>query len=305
MAVSQSDTDAAPNTSAVETATSEAVRESGLRRLGRRVRLAAHHFVHEPPRFWYEFVAVVVGIAVYFTLQHKTPYQVAAAMDRGQSILDFEDRLHIALERPLNSFLGRVDWLAVATNYYYVLLHFSVPIAMMIWLYFRRRDSYRNERRVLVWVTSVSLACFWAIPTAPPRLLPGAGFIDTLALHNSIGAYDSGPYESAADQFGAMPSMHVAFALWAGIAMFRYAKHRWVGRAWLLHPVFMTWAVLSTGNHYLLDVIAGAGVLVTAILLSAVTVAACQRSGLMRRCHLCEEPDPDLATDLARPRTPR
>jgi hypothetical protein len=58
-----------------------------------------------------------------------------------------------------------------------------------------------------------------------------------------------------------MPSLHVAWALWAGWLIARHARHRVVRAAGAAYPILTALVVMSTGNHYLLDVLAGAAVL--------------------------------------------
>ena len=55
-----------------------------------------------------------------------------------------------------------------------------------------------------------------------------------------------------------MPSHHVAFAVVSGLGLARVSRHR-LGRAgWRTYPVGVATVVIATGNHYVLDVLAGA-----------------------------------------------
>ena len=55
-----------------------------------------------------------------------------------------------------------------------------------------------------------------------------------------------------------MPSLHVGWALWCGFLLYHYSSHRWARWAGVAYPLVTTVVVLSTGNHYLLDAVAGA-----------------------------------------------
>jgi membrane-associated phospholipid phosphatase len=58
-----------------------------------------------------------------------------------------------------------------------------------------------------------------------------------------------------------MPSLHITWAAWSSLAGWRIlAGRRWAFLVWL-YPVITSVAVLATGNHYLLDVVAGAATL--------------------------------------------
>jgi hypothetical protein len=59
----------------------------------------------------------------------------------------------------------------------------------------RHRDQYEYFRNVLVALTVAGLVLDALLPVAPPRLLPGSGFIDTMAVIGPT-AYDNGPAAS-------------------------------------------------------------------------------------------------------------
>ena len=59
-----------------------------------------------------------------------------------------------------------------------------------------------------------------------------------------------------------MPSLHVGWALWCGFLIYRYASRTWVRALGVAYPIVTALVVLSTGNHYLFDAIAGALVMV-------------------------------------------
>lgn len=91
-------------------------------------------------------------------------------------------------------------------------------------------------------------------PRRPPRLLPGAS--DTLRVAGV--AVDGSALGFLYNPYAAMPSLHVGWALLAGSALVGS------GRAWRLRaagvalPLLMALTVLLTGNHYVLDILAGA-----------------------------------------------
>ena len=64
------------------------------------------------------------------------------------------------------------------------------------------------------------------------------------------------------NQYAAMPSLHVGWDLLAGIAIFCAATHWALRAAACLMPALMAWAVVATGNHYLLDVAAGTALVI-------------------------------------------
>jgi membrane-associated phospholipid phosphatase len=87
-------------------------------------------------------------------------------------------------------------------------------------------------------------------------MFPEWGFVDTLAQFSSIN-HDSGLISFASNPYAAMPSLHAMDALIVGIVMFGLVRSRIAKALWLAWPVWVAFAVISTGNHYWLDVLAG------------------------------------------------
>jgi hypothetical protein len=146
--------------------------------------------------------------------------------------------------------------LVQAANSYYAAVHFPATLACLVWLYLRRPAHYLWFRRTIVALTAVALVVPVLYPLAPPRMM--AGFVDTGDL---FGPDVYGPPDgSIANQFAAMPSLHVGWALLVAIALVwaTSSKWRWL---WFAHPVITLLVVVATANHYWLDGIAAAGIL--------------------------------------------
>ena len=61
-----------------------------------------------------------------------------------------------------------------------------------------------------------------------------------------------------------MPSLHVAWAVWVALAVVvAWPRARMSALAWL-YPVVSTLVVLGTGNHFLMDAVAGAALVAAA-----------------------------------------
>src|SRR3990172_2589610 len=95
-----------------------------------------------------------------------------------------------------------------------------------------------------------------------PRFFPEAGFSDTLSQYGSLN-HGTGLIQLASNQFAAMPSLHSADALVVGLVLASVVQHRWAKAAWLAWPLWVWFSVMSTGNHFWLDI--AAGVLVAGI----------------------------------------
>jgi membrane-associated phospholipid phosphatase len=91
---------------------------------------------------------------------------------------------------------------------------------------------------------------------APPRLLPGAGFADVVADSGTWGAWQGGVAERA-NEFASMPSVHLAWAVWVALTVASMTSRRWVRAAAWVHVALTSVVVVVTGNHYVLDLVAG------------------------------------------------
>ena len=99
-----------------------------------------------------------------------------------------------------------------------------MTLAVLGWCYLRRPDAYRGARNALVLTNVIGLAVFYLYPVMPPRLLPGGGYVDAVAAAG-FGSSHTGPVP--ADQYAAMPSLHLAWAVWtASVAMLLLARYR-------------------------------------------------------------------------------
>ena len=189
------------------------------------------------------------------------------AVRNARGLIDVEQWLHLDPERWLNSTFSSQQLLGIPADYAYATLHYLVTPAVLVWLWRRHRDQYRRARTWLGITTVLALVGFILFPAAPPRLMPASyGFTDTMAQHAAIGWWSgaaSAPkgLGSMTNEFAAMPSLHVGWSLWCGLLLFRLARDRTVRILGLLYPLVITMVVMGTGNHYLLDCVAGAALL--------------------------------------------
>ena len=127
--------------------------------------------------------------------------------------------------------------------------------------YIVQPGPYRRARRALVGINLIGLATFFAYPVTPPRLLPGSGFVDIVAGSHTWGAWESGGrVAERANELASMPSLHAAWAVWVALTITSVSARKSLRAAGWLHVLLTTVVVVATGNHYLLDVVAGAAV---------------------------------------------
>lgn len=174
------------------------------------------------------------------------------AVKRGQQILDLQDTLRFPSELGLQKLVLPHEWLVQFSNIYYAVAHVPAIIIVLIWLFAFHRRHYYPVRNVLAITTAVSLFTH-LVPVAPPRLIPGSGFVDTALLYNQSVYGPAGT--GVSDQFAALPSVHVLWAVLVGIGAVWASRSRW---RWLvvLHPLVTLFVVADTANHYWLDGVA-------------------------------------------------
>jgi hypothetical protein len=215
-----------------------------------------------------ELLVMGAVFAIYRQIRFLTRNDTDAAMDNAQRVVDFERQFHFFSERSVQDIVMHSHTLVAFLNRYYVTVHFPLTVAFLLWVFFRHHDAYHRIRNTFVSVTVAALAIHVAFPLAPPRMLPEAGFVDTLQRFGPR-IYSTDTSESIANQFAAMPSLHFG---WAFIVAGAYVSIRRTRRSlWMmLHPAITLLAIVATANHYWLDAaVAGVLVVAAAALLSA------------------------------------
>jgi hypothetical protein len=216
-------------------------------------------------RWWVEALAVGWLLWIYDSLANFAPLRLHAAIEHSWGVLHAEQALHFAPELALDHWADVHRTIGLILSDYYDNAHFIVTLGLLGWLWWKRADIYRPLRNSLVAVNLIGFAVFWRYPVAPPRML--SGFADVVASSHAFGSSHSGPLASQADQLAAMPSLHMAWAAWCGLVLWRISARRWVRVLAVVHPCLTALAVLATGNHFLLDVLAGLGAMALAVLL--------------------------------------
>ncbi|MGW7358957.1 phosphatase PAP2 family protein [Streptomyces sp. NPDC054802] len=229
---------------------------------------------HHRPRWWTELLLIAVVYAVYSAGRLLARGDVATAVDHGLAILRAEKALLLNAEHPLNRLFTDVPALGIPADFVYASLHYLVTPAVLVWLFRRRPLRYRAARTWLMVSTLLGLVGFTLMPTCPPRLLDAAhGFVDTMAQYSSYGWWGteaSAPRGLGAmtNQYAAMPSLHVGWALWCGVMLWRHGRTPLLRALAVGYPLLTTIVVMGTANHYFLDAVAGAAVMGVGALLT-------------------------------------
>ncbi|MGH2902697.1 MAG: phosphatase PAP2 family protein [Solirubrobacteraceae bacterium] len=229
---------------------------------------------------WWVEVGVIVWLCwVYDAITNLAPLRLELALSHARGILDLERSLHLDPELSLDRWLAGHHTLGLFLSDYYDNAHFVVTLGLLGYLWWRRADIYRPLRNVLVLTNVLAFVVFWRFPVAPPRMLHG--FTDVVASSGAFGSWHTGALASQADQLAAVPSLHMAWAGWCTLAVWRMTSRRWPRVVAILYPCVTGLAVLATGNHFLLDVLAGLFTLAVSVLI--VRIATTRRQGLRGR----------------------
>ncbi len=212
------------------------------------------------PNLLLELLAIRVGYSVYSHIRLAATGGREAAEAHGREIVAVERALGIDIEHTLNHAAVKAEWVGNFLNFYYTSFHFVVPLTILGVLYVRRPADYRWARSSLGFATVLALLGFWLYPLAPPRLMPGMGFIDTVHGPQDLTNPDYGALTALTNQYAAMPSLHFGWSLWCGLVIVVLAPKTWMKLLGLLHPLFTVCAIVATANHWVLDAVGGAAV---------------------------------------------
>ncbi|GIM92162.1 phosphatase PAP2 family protein [Paractinoplanes toevensis] len=201
-----------------------------------------------------EILLVAVLFLAYKLGRLLVEGHVSEAFTNARTVWDFERLIHLPSEAALQAAVLHHTWLVRAANCFYAYVHFPATAATLIWLYLRRPTIYLWFRRSLASLTALALVTHALFPLAPGRMVAATGLIDTGKLYGPS-VYGSPTTDTLSNQYAAMPSLHVGWALAVAIALIASSRSRWRW-LWLAHPITTLLVVVVTGNHYWLDAIA-------------------------------------------------
>ena len=226
--------------------------------------------------WWLEIGVIVWLLWVYDATTNLAPLRLNVALAHARGVLHLERTLYLDPELRLDRWLAGHHTLGLILSDYYDNAHFIVTLAVLGYLWWARPDLYRPLRNVLVLINVLAFIVFWRYPVAPPRMLHG--FTDVVAASGAFGSWHTGSLASHANQLAALPSLHMAWAGWCTLAVWRMTARSWVRALAILYPCITALAVLATGNHFLLDIFAGLLTLAVSVLIVQTATAALDAS---------------------------
>jgi membrane-associated phospholipid phosphatase len=192
----------------------------------------------------------------YETVRGVAEGQKAVAFANGREIIDFERSTGTFFEPGFQSLLIGERWLIDIANFMYMNSHFVLTTAFLVWLYIKRNENFYFVRNMFMVAMALALVGYALYPTAPPRLYPEFGFIDTITDFSQVN-HDSALVKIFVNPYAAVPSMHCAFALMISVPGVMLSRHLWAKAFWAVYPLVVFWVVVVTANHYWADAAIG------------------------------------------------
>jgi membrane-associated phospholipid phosphatase len=205
------------------------------------------------------------GVQLLIWFGFLAAYQVARgvadrdptrAFANGWRVIDIEQRLTGLGELTLQGWTQSSQFLETLVSWTYWNSEFTVIGLALLWVYLRHNQAFTRFRNTILIANVIGLVGYVLLPTAPPRFFTSIGFIDTVGQFGGLN-HGSGLVELAANPYAAMPSLHAADALVVGVVLASVVRRPVFKAVWLLWPAWVWFAVMATGNHFWLDVLAG------------------------------------------------
>jgi membrane-associated phospholipid phosphatase len=199
----------------------------------------------------------------YLAVRHLTDRDPTKAIVNGLRVISLEQRVtHHLFELTVERVVDSSSFLLTAAAWTYWNSEFTVIGLTLLWVYLRRHERFSRFRNTILLANLIGLIGFVLMPTAPPWMFPHMGFVDGVNHQSAL-------LQTLGNSYAAMPSLHAADALIVGFFMVATSRTIVAKALWALWPLWVWFCVIATANHYVLDVLAGIGVAVTALLATA------------------------------------
>jgi membrane-associated phospholipid phosphatase len=191
--------------------------------------------------------------SIRWLIARDSPYE---AFDNAYKLIRLESDLGIFHEPTIQSWLiEHARTVVHIANEFYTIGYFPVLILCGVLLYRFAPDRFQTFKLTFLLGLGFALICFSVFPLAPPRMLPGFGFVDTQQAFGSS-LYNRKSVLSFYNPYAAMPSLHFGWTLLVGIMAYDFQRRifKIIG---VLYPSAMALVIVTTGHHYFLDILGG------------------------------------------------
>jgi hypothetical protein len=182
-----------------------------------------------------------------------------AAFAHARDLISIERGLHLFVEPSIQAWASGSHFVMVLSSWLYVNAQGSITIAALLYLYLRHNRNFYFVRNMFLIAMGIALVAYTVFPTAPPRFMPEWGFVDTVSDVTPVNvSHTSASMSTLFNPYAAVPSMHVAFALMIGWPLAMLVRSSVVRVMWIVYPFVMTFVIVVTANHFILDALLGA-----------------------------------------------
>jgi hypothetical protein len=207
-----------------------------------------------------ELTTLMLAAGVYFGGRVLVQGSSTRSFNNADHLLELERAMGLDVEAAVQQVALDHNLVRVIGNLSYVWLHWPLLLAALIILFLRDPAHYRQFRSALFLSGSIGLLLFATLPMAPPRFMDG--FVGTVS--DDARRHHIGYPLSWANKYAAFPSFHVGWTLIACVALAASVRKRSIKVLVVIPAALVGAAVVSTGNHYILDSVSGAAIAVAA-----------------------------------------
>ena len=203
-------------------------------------------------------VALYIGAYLVYVFTRGLAYDAPRAVGivNGGRIAELQERLGFLWEPGWQSWaVEHVHGIVVFLNWAYVITYWPVILALAIVLFLRDRSKYYYYRTVVLLNLIVALLVFMLFPVASPFAIPGVGLTDTIQAFGPA-FYGTQTMANFYNTSAAMPSLHFSWTVILGVYWFRSLPGGFKA-AGVIYPAMTFFAIIITGNHFILDAIVG------------------------------------------------
>ena len=159
---------------------------------------------------------------------------------------------------------GSAHWYDAAAALVYSTHFVAIPVLTGV-VWFRLRERFRSWLVCVLTMTGVGMAGYVVYPAAPPWLASDLGEVGPVRRISTLGwewlhldalATLTGSGQAGSNPVAAMPSLHAGAALLASLFLWPLVSAPWRA-ALVAYVLAMGLTLVHTGEHYVVDVVAG------------------------------------------------
>ena len=204
-------------------------------------------------------VSLYVGAYIVYLVTRGLVHSDARAVGlvNGERVASLQRDLGFLWEPGWQSWaLENVKALVVTLNWVYIITYWPVILTAALVLYLKDRRGYNFYRTVVFINLGGALLTFMVFPVASPFAILGVELTDSIQEFGPK-SYGSEGMASYYNISAAMPSLHFSWTVILGVLFWRSfpGGYRFIGA---VYPFLTFFAIVLTGNHFILDAIAGA-----------------------------------------------